>query len=475
MNLIIYGFCRGRKHMGTSGSQSARMAGYTSGAFGLSLFYNIMVLYLFYFYTDVFGITAAAAGTMFLVSRIWDGVNDPIMGAVVDRTRSRMGKFGPYILFGTIPLAIVTVLIFNPLFPDMTMGQKILYAYVTYILFGMLNTLVGIPYNSIQASITKNQKTRVRVVLGVRVFDMLGALVVAVLAFPLVRMLGGDNESLGFGRLSVIVASAAVLVLFASYGASSRLIISSYKRDIETQSEKNSIAKSISVVKNNTPLLIIGISLFLSLTATVVRQGSIIYYFIYNAGNEQAMPLFNLLTLGCTALSMLIVPLCTDRLGKKRTALYGAAVYLTGNILLFAAPPSSLILVYLFGMLGSIGTGITFVAVMSMLPDTVEYGEWKTGVRSEAVIYSIYSFIQKLSMAAAGALAGFLLTVSGYQAHTVQTPEALWVIRSMLALFPAAAAVIGFICILNYDLTEERYTAILQEIQERKTASGVSG
>lgn len=446
--------------------------GYSCGALGLSFFYNLMVLYLLYYYTDIFGISAAAAGTMFLAARIWDAVNDPIMGTLVDRTRGKRGKFGPYIIFGTLPLALVVILIFNPVFRDMTMAAKLVYAYCTYILFGMLNTLVGIPYNSIQAVLTKDPSRRVGVVLGVRVFDMLGALIIAVLAMPLVKSVGGTSEAVGFGRVSIIFSVIAAAVIYLSYGLSRRRILARYEEDILTQKEKNTLKKSLAVVLDNRPLRIIVISLFLSLTATVIRQSAIIYYFKYNVGRESLMPLFNLLTLGVTALSMLLVPPLAKKMGKKRAALAGVSFYTAGNLLLFFVPPAFIPGVFITAVIGSLGTGVTFVAVMSMLPDTVEYGEWKTGVRSEGVIYSTYSFIQKLSMALAGALGGVLLTAGGYQANVAQGASSLLAIRSMLALFPAGAAVVGLICILKYDLTEEKHREIVAELEERKKARG---
>lgn len=442
--------------------------GYSSGALGLSFFYNLMVLYLLYYYTDIFGISAAAAGTMFLAARVWDAVNDPVMGALVDRTRGKRGKFGPYIFFGTLPLALVVILIFNSPFREMAPAAKLVYAYCTYILFGMLNTLVGIPYNSIQAVLTKDPARRVGVVLGVRVFDMLGALVIAVLAMPLIRSIGGGSEAAGFGKASILFSAVAAAVIYLSYGVSRRRILTRYEEDILTQKEKNTLKKSLAVVLSNRPLIIIVISLFLSLTATVIRQSAIIYYFKYNVGRESLMPLFNLLTLGVTALSMLLVPPLAKRMGKKRAALAGVSFYTAGNLLLFLVPPTFIPGVFVTAVLGSLGTGVTFVAVMSMLPDTVEYGEWKTGVRSEGVIYSTYSFIQKLSMALAGALGGFLLTAGGYQANVVQEASSLLAIRSMLALFPAGAALVGLFCILKYDLTEEKHRQIVAELEERK-------
>lgn len=435
-----------------------RKLGYGLGGSASNFIWQMISLYMLYFYTDVFGIPAAVAATIFLVARIWDAVNDPFMGFIADQTRSKWGKFRPYLLFGSIPLAVVFVITFTT--PDLSASGKIIYAVVTYILLGMIYTVVNIPYNSLAAVITQNTNERSSLAAVMLILTYITVLIIAVATIPLVNLF--PTEQLGFSFTVGIYAFLSMIMFMVCF-ASTREKASLVKR------ERHGFGSEIKLVSRNKYLLILISAVFFTSAANEMRTTAAIYFFKYNIGDENLFPLFMFVVAFSMILGATLTPMLGRKLGSKRNLYYIGTLLpvIAGSGILFI-PFENLPAIILLSAVGSVGGGITFVLIWSMIADTVEYGEWKTGIRGEGIIYSTLTFITKMAYAAGGALAGMLLSWAGYVPNIVQSPQVQRILLYMLALFPIISGILAICIMAFYKIDVKFYGEILKQINERK-------
>lgn len=432
--------------------------GFGLGGSASNFIWMMISLYMLYFYTDVFGIPAATAGALFLAARIFDAVNDPVMGYFADQTRTKWGKFRPYLLFGSVPLAAIYVLTFTT--PDLSPSGKIVYAAVTYILLGIFYTVVNIPYNSLAAVITQDTNERSKLASYMLVSTYITVLVIAVATLPLVSLF--PTEQAGFS-FTVGIYAILSLVLFLICFAGTR------EKETLVKRERHSFKDHVKLIPRNKYLLILVSAVFFTSAANEMRTTAAIYFFKYNFGNESVYPIFMLVVVVSMIFGAILAPMLARKLGSKRN-LYILATLLpaiTGLGILFT-PYENLAAIILLSAVGSIGGGMLFVLIWSMIPDTVEYGEWKTGVRGEGIIYSTLTFTTKMAYAVGGALAGLLLSWAGYVPNVAQSTQAQNIILYMLALFPVISGILAILIMLFYKIDAKFYGELLSEINERK-------
>lgn len=434
--------------------------GFGAGDFAHNLVFHSTLTYLTYFYTDVAGISAASVGIIFLVTRIWDGINDPIMGFIADHTRSRWGKFRPYLLFGAIPMAAILVATFWS--PDASVTVKNTYAAASYVLLGMIYTMVNIPYSSLTAVMTLDTQERT-VLTSVRMLmSGLGMMSVIIATKPLVDLF--PSEKIGYPSVMAIYAIAIVLVNWYTF-ASVR------ERVVEVK-KSYPVSRSFRMIGNNTPLLLLGFAAFAGLSALTVRNASIMYYFEYYLGKKDMVPVFFMVTSIPAVLAYLIAPWLSQKYGKKTTFIAAnSGTFISGTILFFCTSDMIAAIFVLSTFFNFFGA-LVGVMTWSMLPDTVEYNQWKTGMRADGVVYSVFSLSQKMAMAAGGGLMGLALAVVGYVPKATQSPEALSGISALFALVPALFGLVSVLLILFYPITTEFYQKILREIAARGEEAG---
>ncbi|WBW95649.1 MFS transporter [Oceanirhabdus sp. W0125-5] len=436
---------------------------YSLGAVAQNMFFAVPMMYLVFFYTDVFGISAAAVGTLLLVSRIWDAINDPMMGAIVDRTNTKRGKFRPYIIWGSIPLAISFILIFaGP--SSLGATSKIVYAYVTYIFFGMMYTMVNVPYNAVSSSMTQDSKERTSIVTLRQLFSNFGMLIGIAAIMPLVGILGKGNQSKGFAITALLLGIFGMVINFIS-GVKVKERVSSGSK------EKYSVKDMINIMKTNLPLFLISMTYMVNSIATTVRSAATAYYFSYNVGKTELIGIVSGLTLLCTLVGTGIVPMFTKRLGKKKAMYIGLIIMIISSASIYFISNQNITMLIVMFAINGLASAFAMVLPWIMLNDTVEYSEWKTGIRPEGLVFSTFTFASKFASAVGGALLGYLLQVSGYVANATQTPEALTAIKVSISGIPALAAIIALILMMFYKLDEKMYNNILKEIKERKSQS----
>ncbi|MFO7637618.1 MAG: glycoside-pentoside-hexuronide (GPH):cation symporter [Clostridia bacterium] len=427
---------------------------YSAGSLGNNFIYSLMATYLIVFYTDFLRIPAFAITVLFLVARIWDAVNDPIMGIIVDNTQTRFGKFRPYLLFVPYVMAAFTILCFVD--PGGSLLLKIIWAYATYILWGMSFTAMDIPYWSMTSALTQNFEERSSIVMFSRTFASIGYFITVVVAYPiLVNALGGGSG--GWIKTAVLLSVMAILLTNLAF-------LKTRERAKVEKREKQTLGKVILLLKANKPLLILMLSLLAVEISNAIKIIYPAYYIRYNFDSEALIPVFMAIYAVFTVFGSIIMPAVAKRLGKKKTALVGIVVMSLSSLAHFIAGYGSFTAIIVINAFGAAAFGLANIAMMSMLADTVEYGQWKTGIRAEGMVFSTNIFKTKIASALGGALGALALGIMAYDVDKAITVTMMNGFHAMISLVPAVICILAVIPIRKYILTEELYERILKEI-----------
>ncbi|MBC1800142.1 glycoside-pentoside-hexuronide (GPH):cation symporter [Listeria booriae] len=429
-------------------------------SYGLSdtacnLAFQVISTYLMFFYTDVYGISAAAVGTLFLVARVIDAFDGPIIGIFIDRTNTRWGKSRPFFLWFAIPFGLMCVLTFTtPGFGD---AGKIAWAYVTYILVGILYSCVNLPITSILPSLTNNPKERT--VLGtVRQFGgTLGQIIVTVFTLPIVAALGKGNDQKGFFLTILIFSIIAVVLLLNTFFNT--------KERIENVQKVVRVKDSVKAMKRNWSWIIMILMNFIYWMAMTMKNQTTVYFFKYNLGREDLVPMIMALAFG-SLLTLLMTPAVAGKLGKRNTMVGGLILAIIGQVIMGVGAHSLSVPIIIVGVvINAFGTGFISGLLSVMLADTVDYGEWKSGVRAQGLLTSASSFGAKFGMGIGGAMTAGILAAGGYQANKTQTAAALQSIEFNFIWIPIIGFVIAGIALFFYkaDKLEKMYLVELAE------------
>ncbi|MBN1695740.1 MFS transporter [candidate division WOR-3 bacterium] len=450
--------------------------GYSLGDTASNLIFQTILFFITYFYTDVFGIAPATLATMFLITRIWDAVNDPIMGAIADRTNTRWGKFRPYLLWVAIPFGLVGVAVFTT--PDLSMTGKIIYAYVTYILLDFVYTAINVPYSALMGVMTSN--ARVRTILSQFRFAaaFLGGLIIQYSVLRFVRVLGKGNEALGW-QLTMVVLSALAIVMFFITFATTK------ERVKPPREQKSYLKEDLRDLFRNKPWLLIGFATVFQLTYITIRNGSIIYYFRYFVGDQQLMLFGNtymfsrdnmtstFLIVGTlmNILGIILSGWFSRVFGKRNT--YTGFLAATGlfTAVFYFFSPGDVISMFIMQILASFTFGPVSVLQWAMYTDTADYSEWKNHRRATALLMAASLFMLKMGVAVGGALLAGLLAFHGYVRGVEQTVEGLLGVKLVMSLYPAIPAIIGAGVMLFYPLTNKMMVDIEEDLNKRRNKS----
>jgi len=450
--------------------------GYGVGDFASCLFWMTITYYLLYFYTDVFGITAAAAGTMFLVSRLWDGVNDPMMGIIADRTNTRWGKFRPYLIWLAIPLAVIGVLAFTT--PNFGYTGKLVYAFITFNLLMMVYTAINIPYSSLLGVITSDPIERAVVASYKFVFAFLAGTVVAAFALPLTKYFGKGNEAAGWQLTMGVFGIVAVILFFITF-------ISTKERVSPPKAQKTSIGQDLKDLFSNTPWVILLFSTLLMILFVATRMSITPHYFKYYVEEQQLNLFGKTYTFGfisltsafgaigqCSAIiGVLCVKWIAKALGKKRAFITLFVLSVVSTAAFYVLKPQNLILMFALQIIGSLTGGPLTPLIWAMYADAADYSEWVRGRRATGLVFSASTMSQKIGWAVGTAFAGWLLYLFGFQANIAQSEAVRNGLRALMSIIPAAAGVLAIILMLFYRLDEKKMKVIEADLSERRKAS----
>lgn len=434
-----------------------RSVGYGVGDFGLNLFFTTAGLFLLFYYTDVLGLSPSTAGWVFAGALIWDAVFDPLMGYLANRTRSRWGRYRPYLLFGAIPLAAAWALMFLP--TGLAGPALILFAAGTHILFRTFYAIVGMPYLALSAVLTQDSKER-GVIAAVRMIAGASCgLLSALLTLTLVKAFGGGQ--VGFFGMALVYGTLAAAVLMLVF-ASTREQIS------ETVEQKVSLGDMVRMLRGNYAFWVVSAAMLLSAVGSTFFQKTVPYFFKYQLHREDLIgPALGLLA-GCVMLSIPLWTWLMKRTSKRIMWITGAGISTLGFGLLWFAPAEPRAVLSVLPLLG-VGAGAGYLGFWSMMPDTVEYGEWRSGVRAEGAIFGLVSLLQKGGLGLAAAGLGELLTVIGYQPNLAQTPETLSAMRVVMIASPAVLSLAAAAAIAFYGIDHRQHGRMVRALDRRRS------
>ena len=440
-----------------------QFVGYAAGDAANNLAFSMTSFFLLIYYTDVVGISAAAAGTLFLVIRIWDGFADIFAGRLVDRTMTRWGKFRPFFLFGGLPVLLLSVATFTLPGQVAGSGAKLLVAYLTYGLLGLAYSLVNIPYGSLAAAMTQLPGERAKLAS----FRMIGtALTTIMLAFvvsPQIQQYKGDPD--GFQRSLLITTAVFAVIGFGLY----LFLFFTARETVQRDVEQVSARQSFSTLKDNKPLIMLCLASLAFLTALFSLQTVQVYYARDVLGNANLLTALTVLSVGAIFIVAPLVPRLVRSIGKKTAFLSFGGIGLLAGIGISLSPPSTpWISMTFFGIMGISTAGLNTL-MWALEADTVEYGEWKTGVRTEGITYALFSFTRKLGQAIGGAVAAYAIALGGYiGGAAIQDETALDAIRYASGFIPVAFILLGMLIFFRYPLTEQTFATMVAETQARR-------
>ena len=433
--------------------------GYGIGDIAICLYWSGVGLYLLYFYTDVVGISPSLAGLIYGIGMFWDAITDPFMGYVAERTRTKWGVYRPYLLFGNVPLALSFVLLFwVPPFEGTALFFFLLFA---NLLHRTCFTLVSVPFSSLTPRITSDSQERT----NLTGFRMLGAQtgtnLMALLAFPIIFWVGGENESTGFVVLACIAGLTALAIHAVTF-----ITVKEPSNDQGIERVGGSLTEAAKAIGKNRPFwLVFSATLIVGIT-TIFFGNNLIYFTKYalNLHEHQGTILF---TSGIVAfLSIPIWWIISNNIGKKLTWLTSSSITLIALIVFYFYEIETLIeLLFLVAFIG-FGSGAGGILFWSMLPDTIEYGEVHTGVRSESSLYGFMTFAQKGSIAFAIIILGIVLDFIGFQANEIQSESTIDNMKAIMTLIPCIGVALSLVIIYFYPIDAKMHKDLLRQLQE---------
>ncbi len=424
---------------------------------GINLYFMSAMTYLLFFYTDVYGLSAEVAAGVFLFARVIDAITDPIMGFLADRTRTRWGKFRPYLLFGAVPLAVIAVATFTV--PGFDEVGQVMWAYATYTLFGIVYTVVTIPYAALSAVISNDYQERSRFTSVRMMLALAGGAIVSVGMLPLVDMFGGNE--VGFQLTMIVFGVIATLLLWLTFRGTEETTA------LVDAADKVNFRDSVRVVFTNSPLWITVALFCLGMLAFTFRFTTVPYYFKYSMGREDLIWLYMLVTLAVMFPGLLAVPWLSRKYGKAGAVRIGALIAMVGAVGFYFSPATDVWLVFVWGSVLAIGGAPIMVHGWAMLADTVEHGEVRTGIRAEGVVFSTASFFQKMAKAIAGSGIAAMLAWFGFAANQEQSQETIAGLLFMIAVCPLLFNVLLFLVSLAHRLDRTRHAEIVRDLTER--------
>ena len=451
------------------------MTAFGFGAIGKDMVYALSASFVMYYYQDILGISAAFVGTILMIARVFDAINDPFMGVVVAKTNTKWGRFRPWVLLGTVLNAIVLVYMFNV--PELAGSSLKTYFSIIYILWGVTYTMMDIPYWSMIPAVTDNAKDRENMSVIGRTCAGVGNALITIGTVMAVAMLGKGNERAGFGKFAIIVAVIFVI-------AEAVLFFCIKERKSEEKMETVSIPEMFRSLFNNDQAMVTVITIVLINTALYITSNLIIYFFKYDiggAGWSGTYTLFSSVGGASQILGMMIVyPLLRKKFGNTQifrlcliSAIAGYGLLLAVCLLGFA---HNIAIILIPGILVFLSNGILTVLTTVFLSASVDYGELKTGHREESVIFSMQTFVVKLASGVAVFLTGIGISMIGLVGNAdtegeivAQSASTLMGLRLLMTLIPIAGLIAAFFVFKNkFILSDEKSEEIAAELKARR-------
>lgn len=442
------------------GLRRGQIVGYGVGDFAFNLTFTFCSLFLLYFYTDVLGLSATTGGLIIMAALVWEGFTDPLVGMLANRTRSRWGRYRPYLLLGAVPLALSFALMFVP--TGLSGTALALFALGTHLLFRTVYTFVNIPYIALSAQMTSDSMERSKLAGARMIFAIVCGLMLAAVSLPLARAFG-DGVS-GFFSLSLLYGGFVIGTLFLCFRMTSeRLHLSS--------DDHPTFGQMVSAVRSNQPFLILIAATLLGSVGYTMSGKALVYYLKYHVGSEAAVTMGLIVGLSAAALAMPLWLVFMRRTSKRVTWLTGFALNGACALVMFVVAPKAGAPLWTLIAVAGAGNAAFILTFWSMAPDTVEYGQLKTGTRAEGAIFGFTIFSQKVALGIGTGLLGVILDQIGYRANQAQTAQTLQGILALYTIVPLTLGALAAGCIWFYPLNRAAHARIVEQIAERQRSA----
>ena len=435
-----------------------RRVGFGFGDFGFNIYYTGLNLFLLYYYTDVLGIRPALGGLIFAIPLVWDAVTDPVMGVIASRTQTRFGSYRPYILFGAVPLAISFVAMFAA--PLIFPGAVLASAIITHLLFRTCYTIVSIPYSALSAKMTQDSGER-GALAGVRmIFATLGGLFTVFMTLPLAAHLGGGDMKLGFLFVSIVYSILATGIFYTTFASTVEQVGLGKPRHV-------SWSELVHLLSRNRALLILISAVVIGAVGGNIFSKALVYYVKYASGLDLSVTTALVILTASVSVGVPIWMAVSRYLPKKTVWMAGAGIAITSQCILFLfSIPSVYGFLTVIAMLG-IGNAAFYVTFWSMLPDTVEYGEFRSGLRDEGLVFGLNQLALKAATGIGIGILGFLLELIGYTANQDQSQTAIDGIRTISILIPILCGILSVTLISLYPISKPLHARLVTAINWR--------
>jgi GPH family glycoside/pentoside/hexuronide:cation symporter len=435
-------------------------SGYALGDLAANFVFQAMLALQLDFYTHTFGLTAAQAGTLFLVVGLGVACLNPIMGMIADRTSTKWGKFRPWLLWTAVPFGIIGVLTFTT--PGFSPAGKIIYAWTTYILLRLIYTVNNVPYASLTAVMTSDPDERTSIASYRQIAANSAGFIVASLAIPMVKYFGHGDDARGYQYTMGLLSALSVVFFIVAFFATK-------ERIQPNPQQKTSLGQDLADLFKNRPWIMLFLATLFYFTAIVIRGNVMLPYFRFVARNVDLFAWFN----GFGLASLLVGVACSTyvsvRVGKRQ--LFIGSMLLSGifNMALFVIPPSSTVAIIVTEVLRQFAYGLSGPIIWAMMGDVADYGEWKTGRRASGTVTSAVVFALWAGLALGGAIAGWLFSLYGFASEAqVQSAQAQSGILLTASIYAGLAFIAVAACIIFYPLSREESQRIANDLTERR-------
>jgi GPH family glycoside/pentoside/hexuronide:cation symporter len=458
----------------------AEKTGYAFGDAASNLFWMTFIYFQSKFYTDVFFYTPDAAledrllkklAVLLLLTRVFDMGFDLFMGVLGDRTRTRWGKFRPYLLWLAIPFGIISTLTFTT--PGFTPDGKLIYAYITLCLMMMVYSAINIPYSALMGVISPDSQERTSASSYRFAFAFGAGMIVQYSTLYLVEYFGRVRQGMSGVSLAAAEAHGYQLTMALYAIAATALFFLTFaltKERIQPAPQKSSLGRDLSDLTTNVPWLILFFTGTLTVCSVAIRSGAILYYFQYYVGNEKLAASFMVAGTLLSLLGSIAIQHVTKFAGRKASYIGLAVLGAVSLAVSYWVGPEQIVLIFAFQILYSAVTGPTSPVLWAMFADSADYSEWRTGRRATGLIFSAAGMSNKLGWAIGGPVAVWLLANFGYQAGVAQTPQALHGILLLFTIIPAVGFLLTGLAMIFYPLNEARMKKLQGELQARQTS-----
>lgn len=437
------------------------------GTIGRDMVYTMVSMYLIFYLTDILRISSATLwwiNGIILMARVFDALNDPIMGVIVDNTNTKYGKFKPWIAFGALTSGVLTILLFTDFHLEGT-SFVVLFGFL-YLLWGIAFTTNDIAYWSMLPSLSMDQREREKIGAFAKICANLGLFTVVAGIVPITTALGDKMGSME--RAYTVFTMVLVLIMWA--GQSITLIGVKEKKGLFKQEEETTLKGMFKAIVENDQLLYTAIAMSLFMIGYVTTTSFGLYFFKYAYGDENMYSIFAVI-LGLSQIGALIVFPLFSRAFSRRTLYTAATVLVVAGYVIFFFSPMNMIFIGLAGILIFLGQAFIQLLMLMFLADTVEYGQWKLGKRNESVTFSLQPFINKMGGAVASGIVGVTVIISGIndaQSAADVTPEGLLIMKSAMLILPLIFILASYLIYrYKYKIDSQTYQQILLDLQKR--------